>query len=77
MNCCVASKKVHKKRTGWSYLRTSKFKTSLQSAKQTKSDIQNFILHLKPFSVIEVLFRGRLVLKQPPTFSPTSWTAWK
>ena len=46
-------------------------------AKQTKSDIQNFILHLKPFSVIEVLFRGRLVLNQPPTFSPTSWTAWK
>ena len=77
MNCYVPPKKVLKKRTGSSYLRTSKFKTSLQSAKQTKSDIQNFILHLKPFSVIEVLFRGRLVLKQPPTFSPTSWTAWK
>ena len=56
MNCYVPSKKVLKKSTGSSYLRTSKFKTSLQSAKQTKLDIQNFILHLKPFSVIEVLF---------------------
>ena len=56
MKCYVLSKKVIKKRTGSRYLRTSKFKTSLQSAKQTKSDIQNFILHLKPFSVIEVLF---------------------
>ena len=49
-------KKFLKKRLDRAIHEHQNLKQVCKVAKQTKSDIQNFILHLKPFSVIEVLF---------------------